>query len=154
VCGSPTIVGNGVQDLCSEHVKGPDLCCQGGPAGRCVNVGGAARCGCASFNAASSRRCVGQRIVICTGHGAVTLPDGGDGGVPAPPPPGQKTPDCPYCALGCNAGLAKLVLAANTPCPSPTLRFVEVTIDLNFVDAPRKLLRLLTSPPRAPPSLA
>jgi hypothetical protein len=90
-------------------------------------------------------------VVICTEHGAVTLPDGADRGDPAAPP-AQKAPECPYCALGCNWGLAKLVLTASAASPPLPLGFVEVVIDPFFVDAPRKLLRLLTSPPRAPPS--
>jgi hypothetical protein len=87
-------------------------------------------------------------VVICTEHGAVTLPDGADRRDPAAPP-AQKAPDCPYCALGCNAA-AKLVLAGSTPELSPTRNFVDVISDPILVDAPHPPLRLLTSPPRAP----
>jgi hypothetical protein len=92
-------------------------------------------------------------IVICTAHGAVTLPDGADARSPAVPP-GQKAPDCPYCALGCNGGPAQFVLAAGTPELFPPWNIVELISDPIQYDAPRQLLRILTSPPRAPPSHA
>ena len=89
-------------------------------------------------------------IVICTAHGAVTLPD--EGGPPLPP--GQKSSDCPYCALGCNEGLAKVLLPRSAAELRPPLRFAAALRDPVQFDAPRQLLRLLTSPPRAPPSHA
>ena len=92
-------------------------------------------------------------IVICTAHGAVTLPDEADARSPAVPP-GQNAPDCPYCALGCNGGPAQLVLPLGTPELFPPWNIVELVSDPIQYDAPRQLLRLLTSPPRAPPSLA
>jgi hypothetical protein len=92
-------------------------------------------------------------IVICTAHGTVTLPDGAGVRSPAAPS-GQKAPECPYCALGCNGGPAKFVLAAGTPELFPPWNFVEVISDPIQFDAPRQLLRLLTSPARAPPSHA
>jgi Protein of unknown function (DUF2946) len=89
-------------------------------------------------------------IVICTAHGAVTLTD--DGGLPRPP--SQKAPDCPYCTLGCNAGLAKVLLPRSAAEPRPPLRFTVAIRDPVLFDAPRQLMRLLTSPARAPPSQA
>ena len=88
-------------------------------------------------------------IVICTAHGPVTLSDGDPVS-----PPAQKAPSCPYCALGCNGGLAKLVLAVSTPEIRTPFGVVAFIGDPILVEAPRQLLRLLTSPPRAPPSYA
>ena len=93
-------------------------------------------------------------IVICTAHGVVTLSEEADGGG-STPPPGQKAPNCPYCALGCNGGLAEALMEGSTPelcLPWGIVEVIEGRIE--FDDAPRQLLRLLTYPPRAPPSVA
>jgi hypothetical protein len=89
-------------------------------------------------------------IVICTGHGPVTLSQGGDGG--APLPRGQGVPDCPYCALGCNFGLTKVLPAASALQISLAWGVASsVPAPIAVIDVPRRILRLLTSPPRAPP---
>jgi hypothetical protein len=96
----------------------------------------------------------GAPLVICTAHGAVTLPDAADGMGP-PAPLGPKAPDCPYCALGCgHCGPTNLLWATGTQDPSPRWTLVVITPAPMGVEAPQEPLRLLTSPPRAPPSLA
>jgi len=93
-------------------------------------------------------------VVICTAHGAVVLADAPDD-QHSSLPPGRKTPDCPYCTLACQGASLKTLLASQAPTwflPWGRLdRFDDPTEDPRATPA---LLRLVTSPPRAPPSLA
>ena len=88
-------------------------------------------------------------VVICTDHGAVTLSDeAGDG----KGPPARKPPDCPLCVLGCGAANPKVLLVGATSEPLLTPNAVEVIAPaFDFHQASQPLLRLVTSPPRAPP---
>jgi hypothetical protein len=87
-------------------------------------------------------------VVICTSHGAIAVPD--EQGSP-PAPTRQQNPDCPYCALSC-AGLSKLFVAKSTVEYCSPERLIEVIVEpIEPDDVPRQRLRLLTSPPRAPP---
>jgi Protein of unknown function (DUF2946) len=92
-------------------------------------------------------------VVICSAHGAVVLPDASDDQHQAPP--GHKTPDCPYCTLACQGASLKALLASPAPAwllPWGRLERIDDRTEDPWV-TPR-LLRLVTSPPRAPPSLA
>ena len=88
-------------------------------------------------------------LVICTTHGAVTLPvePGTEKKTPA-----QKAPDCPFCALGCNGGASKALSAVTVPEAAPARYFVKIIADIFAAyDVPQPRLRLVTAPPRGPP---
>jgi hypothetical protein len=92
--------------------------------------------------------------VICTAHGAVVLSGASDDQNPASPP-GQKPPDCPYCTLACQGPSFKALPASGVPVwhlPRSRLDLIDAPIEEPC--ATPRLLRLVTSPPRAPPSLA
>ena len=94
------------------------------------------------------------QIVICTAHGAAILSQEGAAEQGAPTPR-QKAPDCPFCAVGCGGGNAKVLLARTTTAPSPAYEPVAVIDGAIAVDhVPRVHWRLLTSPPRGPPRAA
>jgi hypothetical protein len=87
-------------------------------------------------------------LVICTSHGVVTLSDEAGAAKKAP---AQKAPDCPFCALGCNAGASKAFLALTVLQTAPTRYFVNSVAGIFAAhDAPRPL-RLVTASPRGPP---
>lgn len=103
-------------------------------------------------------------MVICTAHGAALLPDASAGGGEAPahdpaslPEPAQKkVPDCPYCALGsgggCGGEVAKIAVALAASQQAPALaKARDAAGPRDAALRPRPLLRLVTSPPRAPP---
>lgn len=93
-------------------------------------------------------------LVICTAHGAAVSSQSSDEQKPAPPP-GQKPPDCTYCTVVCQGASLKALPASGVPVwhlPQRRLDLVDDRTEDPGV-TPR-LLRLVTSPPRAPPSLA
>jgi hypothetical protein len=92
-------------------------------------------------------------LVICTAHGAVVSSEAPDDQKPSPP--GQKPPDCTYCTLACQGASLKALLASGVPVghlPRGRLDLIDERIEAAGVTPP--LLRLVTSPPRAPPPLA
>jgi hypothetical protein len=85
-------------------------------------------------------------IVICTGHGAMTVPSSGDGD-PNAPDQGQDTGLCPFAAsLAVSKAIAVFILAA------PPRDFTETrhAISSQSVSEAR---RWPVPPARAPPSL-
>ena len=91
----------------------------------------------------------GQSIVICSAHGAVTVP-GEDGAKGQAPAPAHNNPDCLYCALGC--GSSKVSLVGSPPAARLSVGLVILLNQpIAAEDVPRSILRLLTSPSRGPP---
>src|SRR5262249_9219671 len=98
-----------------------------------------------------------EGLVICTAHGAALLPDAGSGDPSSQPdqaPVPAKAPDCAFCALCCDGAAkvlpARVAVVHVRPMPLANAGGGQGAV----AHVPRRSLRLVTSPPRAPPRAA